>query len=260
MRWSRLATLDEFWDGSMPRVIAHRGFSGRAPENTRIAFDQAIDAGADMVELDVLLSRDGEVVVIHDETLDRTTNGSGPVSEHDLDELRRLDAGSWFDPAFAGERLPILDEVLDIVRGRILLNVEIKAGLSMAAQAILVPKVVEQILIRDMTEQVIISSFDPRPLGRLRAVAPEIQRASLYNQLLHSGLLPHQVTDQVAAGAFHVGADQLDDEMLRDAAAHDLPVAVYTVNERQAMAYWIERGVSAIFTDRPDVMVDLVRP
>jgi glycerophosphoryl diester phosphodiesterase len=260
MPWSRPTTLDEFWDGSMPRVIAHRGFSGRAPENTLIAFQRAIDARADMVELDVLLSGDGEVVVIHDETLDRTTSGSGPVLSQDLEALRRLDAGSWFDPSFAGERLPILAEVLDQLRGRILLNVEIKAGLSMDTQAILVPKLADQVLRRDMTQQVMVSSFDPRALVRLRAVAPEIQRASLYSRQVHHGLRPNQVTAQVAACAFHVGADQLDDEMLRDAAAHDLPVAVYTVNDRQAMAFWIEKGVSAIFTDRPDVMVDLVRP
>src|SRR3990172_9877913 len=95
-----------------PVVIAHRGASGSCPENTLAAFRRAAALGADMIELDVQLTRDGEVVVIHDWTLDRTTSGTGPVRACSLAELRRLDAGAWFDAAFAGERVPTLGEVL----------------------------------------------------------------------------------------------------------------------------------------------------
>src|SRR5919197_4354903 len=95
-----------------PLVVGHRGAMGYAPENTLASFELAVEQGADVVELDVHLSRDGQVVVIHDEQLDRTTDGRGLVGDRTLDELKRLDAGSWFDPRFAGQRIPTLHEVL----------------------------------------------------------------------------------------------------------------------------------------------------
>ena len=103
-----------------PLVIAHRGFSGVAPENTLAAFRKAIDVGADMFELDVLLSQDEHVVVIHDDTLERTTNGTGKVIDHTLAELQALDAGSWFSPEFAGEPIPTLEDALRLAKGEIL--------------------------------------------------------------------------------------------------------------------------------------------
>ncbi|MEJ2581150.1 MAG: glycerophosphodiester phosphodiesterase family protein, partial [Acidobacteriota bacterium] len=106
----RPSTIEEFYKTEAgTRVIAHRGFSGAAPENTLAAVRAAIEVGADMAEIDVTLSADMQVVVIHDATLDRTTNGSGEVSRFALEDLRKLDAGSWFDPSFAGEIIPTLD-------------------------------------------------------------------------------------------------------------------------------------------------------
>src|SRR5690625_6609337 len=109
-----------------PLIIAHRGASGNAPENTLAAFQLAVEEGADGIELDVHLSKDGELVVIHDDTLDRTTNGTGRVQDKDLDELKTYDAGSWFDSKFASERIPLLQEVIDILPDDVFLNVEIK--------------------------------------------------------------------------------------------------------------------------------------
>lgn len=110
-----------------PWIIGHRGFHANYPENTLAAFDAAVQAGAHMIELDVMLSRDRKVVVIHDDTLDRTTNGSGSVADLTLAELKQLDAGSWFDPQFADQRIPELSEVLDLVDDRIYVNIEIKS-------------------------------------------------------------------------------------------------------------------------------------
>jgi len=107
--------------------IAHRGASAYAPENTFSAFDKALSLGVDQVELDVHFSEDGHIVVIHDDNLDRTTNGSGPVSAHSLAQLRSLDAGSWFGPEYGGERIPSLGEVLERYKGRLYLHIEIKA-------------------------------------------------------------------------------------------------------------------------------------
>ncbi len=109
-------------------IIAHRGASGEFPENTLPAFAAAIEAGAQMCELDVQLTRDGAAVVIHDETVDRTTNGTGAVAAMSLAEIRRLDAGVKFGARFAGTRIPTLEEVLTLVRGRCALNVELKSA------------------------------------------------------------------------------------------------------------------------------------
>ncbi len=108
--------------------IAHRGASALAPENTMAAFAMAVELGADAIELDLHVSRDGELVVIHDHTLDRTTDGEGPVHTRSLQELKRLDAGRWFGESFAGQRIPTLAEVLDRFSGKIPLALEIKAG------------------------------------------------------------------------------------------------------------------------------------
>lgn len=110
-----------------PLIIAHRGYRAKYPENTLCAFKAALDAGATMIELDVSLSYDRKIVVIHDATLQRTTNGYGPVRGFTLKELKQLDAGSWFHSDFAGERLPELSEVLELIDGRALINIEIKS-------------------------------------------------------------------------------------------------------------------------------------
>jgi glycerophosphoryl diester phosphodiesterase len=111
-----------------PLIIAHRGYRAKYPENTLCAFEAALDAGAAMIELDVSLSYDRRVVVIHDTTLQRTTNGYGPVNGFTLKELKQLDAGSWFNSDFAGERIPELIEVMELVDGRALINIEIKSN------------------------------------------------------------------------------------------------------------------------------------
>lgn len=249
-------TIDGFFaEGSPTRVIAHRGFSANAPENTLAAIRQAIDVGADMVEIDVTVSADGHVVVIHDDTLERTTDGHGRVANHTLDDLRALDAGSWFSPRFLGEPIPTLGEVLDLVRGRILLNIEIKSE----AVALEGPRRVAQLVIeRDMAEHVVVSSFAPAALESLRRSAPEIRTASLYNDDLHRGLTPGAIVDEVGATAFNVDHRTLSREMLASCREHRLPVSVYTVNDRARMQELVALGIDAIFTDRPDLLLDVL--
>ncbi len=210
--------------GGPTRVIAHRGFSGAAPENTLAAFDKAIDVGAQQhVELEHV-RRDGRVVVIHDDTLDRTTDGEGEVAAFTLAELKKLDAGSWFSAEFAGERIPTLEEALRLAKGRILVNVEIKTeavGYGIVAKAL---ELVEEL---DMKDAVVISSFDPKALSKARELDPEIRTASLFNA-------------------------ELQEEISPEAVRLERPVAVYTVNEINEMERLIGLGVNAIFTDWPD--------
>lgn len=159
-----------------PLFIAHRGISARYPENTLAAFIGAIDVGAHMIELDVCLSKDRHLVVIHDETVDRTTNGTGPVKTLTLAQLRKLDAGSWFDPRFHAERLPTLAQVLDTVKGRLMVNIEIKPeafeekGPADAVER----QVLDLVREKNMLEDVLVSSFEWQVLDNLRNLDPGI--------------------------------------------------------------------------------------
>jgi len=161
-----------------PWIIGHRGYPAKYPENTLAAFQGAIDAGAVMVELDVMLSRDRKVVVIHDATLERTTNGKGSVADFTLAELQQLDAGSWFDAQFADQQLPALTEVLDLVNGRAYVNIEIK---SEAYESHHPPDAIEKQVVdllrqKQLVDSVIISSFNVKFLEQIASMkqAPAI--------------------------------------------------------------------------------------
>jgi len=155
-----------------PLLIGHRGYPAKFPENTLAAFEGAMQAGCDMIELDVTLSRDRKVVVIHDDTLDRTTNGKGPVLERTLEEIKRLDAGSWFAPRFSAERIPELSEVMELTAGRCMLNIEIKQSAFEAGYPIdaIEHQVVTLVRASGAMDRVIISSFDKRILERIAAM------------------------------------------------------------------------------------------
>jgi len=155
-----------------PLLIGHRGYPAKFPENTLAAFEGAITAGCDMIELDVTLTKDRKVVVIHDDTLDRTTNGKGPVLERTLEEIKRLDAGSWFAPRFSAERIPELSEVMELTAGRCMLNIEIKQSAFEAGYPIdaIEHQVVTLVRASGAMNRVIISSFDKRILERIAAM------------------------------------------------------------------------------------------
>lgn len=144
----------------IPRVQAHRGYSGRYPENTLLAFEKAIEAGAHQIELDIRPAKDGTVFILHDAKVDRTTDGTGLLHTMDADEVRKLDAGAWFDPKYRGERVPTLAEALDQLKGQVRLNIEVKVP---HTPLDLVRKGIENALAavaeRSMFDQVFFSSF-----------------------------------------------------------------------------------------------------
>lgn len=256
----RPLTIAEFMRlGERTRVIAHRGFSGIAPENTLIALRKAIEAGADMVEVDVGLTRDGQVVLLHDETLERTTDGKGLLSEATFDEVRSLDAGSWFDSAYTGEPVPTLGEALDLVRGRILINIEIKGeAVSDQVEDGIADKVLRAVRERDMLDQVVLSSFEPEALRQARRLDTEVRTASLYNDDLHGGQTPIEVMEAVGADGFNLSKRRVDAEIIALCHRHNRPVAVYTVNKPRTMRRLIDLGVDAFFTDHPDRLMALL--
>ncbi len=256
------ATVRDFLGARRPRVIAHRGCSGAAPENTLAAFRRAIAAGADMLELDVLPSRDGELVVIHDDTLERTTNGSGRVQDYDLARLRQLDAGAWFGAGFAGERIPTLAEVLELARGRTLLNIEIKAeAVTDQRQGGAVDRVARLVRAQRMQDAVLLSSFAPRAMADARALAPEIARAALFDAAVHRGQDALEILAPAACAALHLAVGEVTAATVELCHAHGKAVSVYTVNDEAELHRLLALGVDAVFTDWPERMLaELGRP
>ncbi len=160
-----------------PLIIAHRGDSANAPENTLAAFRLALENGADGIELDVMLSADQKLVVIHDDMLERTTNGHGKVGDMPVAALRELDAGSWFDPKFKGEPIPLLDEVFAELGSKFLINVELKNYKTPKDQ--LPDLVVALVKKHGLNHSVLLSSFNARNLPRAKSLAPEIRTGLL---------------------------------------------------------------------------------
>lgn len=233
---------------SQPLLVAHRGVSARFPENTLAAFGAAVADGAAMLELDVGLSRDGELVVLHDETLDRTTDGEGFLRDHDLEELRRLDAGSWFDPRFAREPLPTLAETLRRVGREIAINVEIKpeAVASQAAGGV-EDEVVALVRAEGLLDRVVVSSFEPTAVARVKRAEPDLRAAVLFHHEM--AFDPAVFVGLFGADGLHVNQRHLTPDMVASLHGAGLYVAAYTANEVEDLRRLVELGVDGIFTD-----------
>ncbi|HEY4690332.1 MAG TPA: glycerophosphodiester phosphodiesterase [Anaerolineae bacterium] len=236
-----------------PLNLAHRGASAYAPENTLAAFRLAAEMGADGLELDAKLSRDGAIVILHDATVDRTPNGTGRVSDSTLAELKRLDAGSKFDPKFAGERIPTLGEVFDAVGDRLVINVELTNYTSRNDG--LEYKVIELIGKSDLADRVMVSSFSPLSLRKVKRAAPHVVCGLLVapdmpiflRRAWLAPLIPH-------LDARHPQHSMIDAAFVRKTHARGQKVNTWTVNEEADMRRLIGAGVDAIMTDRPDAL------
>lgn len=234
---------------SIPLLIAHRGASTAAPENTMVAFELAIRQGAKALELDAKLSADGEVVVIHDQTVDRTTDGHGRVDHLTLNELKKLDAGSWFgsDRKFAGENIPTLDEVLAAVGKRIFINIE----LTNYAHPVdnLAVKVAHLVIRHNLIDQVFFSSFNPLPLILARRIIPQVPCGLLAGKGF-IGRLAHGWTGRLFGfDALNPEKGDVTEQLVRQTHESNRKILVYTVNQVVEMRRLFQLHVDGIFTD-----------
>jgi glycerophosphoryl diester phosphodiesterase len=237
--------------------LAHRGASGYAPQNTMAAFLLAAEMGADGIELDVHLSADGQAVVIHNDTVDETTNGSGPVRQMTAAQLQSLDAGRWFDPRFAGERIPTLEEVFATLGQQSFINVEIKVetGYHPPEQEAEAVRLIEDY---GLVERVIVSSFSPTSLRRVHRMNPRIPLGFLYESA-QPGLLPLLVQRFYAPlTAWHPDMKRVDARYLSRARRQQQRVNVWTVNTADDMRRMRDLGVNGIITNYPDVLRDVL--
>jgi glycerophosphoryl diester phosphodiesterase len=235
-----------------PLNFAHRGASYDAPANTLAAFLLAAEMGADGVELDVHLSKDGEVVVIHDFSLESTTDGQGQVRDHALTELRELDAGSWFDPAFAGQRIPTLQEVVDAVGHRLLINIEIKTN--KLRDDALTAEVVRLVEDNNLSDRVIVSSFSPLALRSVRQANPTIPIGQLYDPEQSLVLRKAWLRHFIRPDALHPHCSVVDAKYVRWAREKGYRVHVWTADDPGEMRQLVADGVDLIITNRPDLL------
>jgi glycerophosphoryl diester phosphodiesterase len=228
--------------------VAHRGASGNFPENTRIAFEKAIEAGADMIELDCQQSRDGHIVVFHDERLNRTAGVKGRIHEKTLEQLKKLDIGAWRRSAFKGQRILTLEEALEIVVGNTDLCLEIKCY--PGAPTGIEIKLLFILSHYDYLDRTVIASADYHSLHRVRELAPEARIGIIYGAgVKQNGL---DFADQVGAGSVHVQKEFATREFVENAWEAGLDVHVWTINDLREIENFASWGIQGIITDYPE--------
>jgi glycerophosphoryl diester phosphodiesterase len=238
-----------------PIILAHRGDSAHAPENTLPSFQQALQKGADGIELDVKLTVDGHLIVIHDSIVDRTTDGKGRVDSLTLDTIRKLDAGMWFNEKFIGSKVPLLEEVFEIVGKDKIINIELKLSNFPTAQDGMVVKVCELIKRHNNHSQILFSSFFPSSLKIAAQMLPEIPRGLLAMPGL-LGLWARSFGFMFGEyQALHPHISNTTREQVQRAHRLNRRVHVWTANKPEEIIRFKGWGVDGIITDDPQTAV-----
>jgi glycerophosphoryl diester phosphodiesterase len=246
MTMARARTLAEEFKSGRVLLGGHRGNAAECPENTLASFRSAIELGVDVIECDVHRSEDGALPVIHDHLVDRTTNGSGLVRDFSMAELKRLDAGSWKDPSFAGERIPSLEEVLEVAKGRVGVAIEIKnlplpyAGIEDA--------VVAAVKNAGMVYDVVVISFDHRSVKRIGELEPEITTGILEASRPVDVL---RVMDDADADVFCPHWAAIEPETATEIHDAGKLIGVWTVDDAFSLAWSKALPANAIYTNKP---------
>lgn len=227
--------------------FAHRGASSLAPENTLDAFETALEHGCHWIETDLRITADGRPILLHDDTVDRTTDGRGAINRLSLSEARRLDAGGWFDSRFRNSRIPTLEEALDWALGRCGMNLEIKET---ERTGVLIEAMADRMASRGESDQILFSSFRIEDLRRLRAALPRARLAWLVSRSSR-GL--SRVLKETGIDALHPKNPILTPRLVRRCHRIGLRVHVWVVNRRDRLSELKAMGVDGVMTDDPNI-------
>jgi glycerophosphoryl diester phosphodiesterase len=230
---------------------AHRGASGLAPENTLVALDLAVSLGATMAEIDIQQTADDRLVLFHDDDLDRTSTGTGPLWQKNLDQLKTLDAGSWFSGEFSGETIPTLEEAVALARGRLKLNIELKMHGHERGLENLVSGALRDLACLDWC---LVTSFDHGAINRMMDIAPEVKTGYIVGRVGWDDSL-------LAAG---VSVLSLEKSLVTSDRVHGIhsegkEIHVWTVNEVEEMSRLQSLGVDVIISNHPDRLVTVTK-
>ena len=232
------------------QICAHSGFSSQYPENTMTAFRKALEAGADGIEFDARLTADGQIVIMHDPTVDRTTNGKGKVRNLSFAEIRKLDAGLKKGMVFENERVPMLEEVLAEFGGKLLLNIEL-CNYDEGDERVLANETVELIEKYDLIDSVIVSSFRFNNLVYVKDMNPGISCGLLALQGIKGFLARNLLNHSVSVDAVHPYYTDVSEKLIRREQQCGRKVRAYTVNDPKDIRHMYDMGADAIFTDDP---------
>lgn len=234
-----------------PTIFAHRGVSSHAPENTLAAFQLAVSLNVPAIELDAKLSADGEIVIIHDQSVDRTTNGYGLIRKLPLSALRELDAGTKFNPVYKGEKIPTLTEVFDTVGQKLFINIELTNYASPLDD--LPIKVAELVKHHRLQDWVLFSSFYGFNLRRAHRVVPEVPLGLLLPPGIKGSLARSLFGRLSPYQALHPEFSDVSTSLIDKVHRQARRIHIYTVNDPQVMRRFFSWGVDGIFTDDPAV-------
>ncbi len=232
--------------------VAHRGAAGYAPENTIAGFDLAVDMKADYIEIDVQRSKDGELVVIHDTTVDRTTDGTGKVGDLTLEQLQSLDAGSWKGEKFAGEPIPTFEEILDRYHGKVGILIELKAPeLYPGIEGQVAEALKERNLDKPQNEKIILQSFNFESMKKMDQLLPEVPVGVLTS---NRALTTPEELKEISTYAewFNPSYGIVTEEVVNEVHAQGMQIGSWTVRSQEAADFLFDMKVDAIITDYPD--------
>ena len=230
-------------------VIAHRGSSGTAPENTIVAFKRAVESGTDWIELDVRRTADDDLAVFHDRTLDRTTGGKGALSRCTAGDLQMLDAGGWLSSRYTGERIPMLSRVLDRLPSKIGINIEVKTDGDRHWRTRTTPLVAKILHAKGNGRPILVSSFNHSFLRRLHSLDPSINIGVLAMPLRDAGVLPSFFARSLGATTYVCSRASLRKRFVHDAHKHAMKVYVYGVNNARHLIRPRRFGVDGVITN-----------
>jgi len=233
----------------MTKNIAHRGFSGRYPENTMLAFQKALEAGVDGIEFDVHFSKDGELVIIHDELLDRTTDGTGFVQDYTLEELKKLDASAEFAGVYGKNQIPTLEEYFRLIEGKdVLTNIEIKSGVIWYPG--IEEKVLETVDRFGRRKDTIISSFNHFSILRMKELAPDMVCGFLEESRI---IGPAAYCAEHKVECWHPLCYDMTEDVVKELRERDIRINAWTVNRREDMEDMLRKGIDGVITNFPDL-------
>lgn len=252
-----MLTLKEFVLTKKVCVAAHRGASGTAPENTMAAFREALEAGVDMIEIDVQFTADGKAIVYHDATLNRTNKSKESLNRLSYDKIKELDAGSWFDSRFSGERIPLLIEVLEFVKGKAYLSIEIKARKPDAKLKDNLAKLATVIDEYGLTDYVVFASFNYHALRIIKEIEPKVHTAAI--KIPGAETMPSELAGDIGIEAFICAVDELNEKLTEDAAACNVFIGVYNADTAEAVGKALGNKVWAVGTNFPKLAIEMCR-
>lgn len=238
-----------------PIIFGHRGASKFAPENTLASFDLAFRSGAPAVELDAMLSADGEVVIIHDHKVDRTTDGRGFVNQLELTELKKLDAGIKYSPNYRGERIPTLDEVLDLITPERMVNIEMKNYHSIYDH--LVQKVCEIVVTRKKTNSVLFSSFSPGNIIKAKRILPDVPSALIILGGILGNIEMSSLLRRISPNLIYPEYHLVNQEIIEKEHSRHRRVNIWTVDDQVELKRFYDANVDGVITNDPALAIEL---